>query len=246
MAHLPLILSPAGGKLSKRSADRLGIPVSVRDYIKDGYLPEALINFLALLGWNPGTEQEIFAIDDLVESFDLTRVGASGVQFNIEKLNWFNQQHLRRKSAKDIVDAAGSALSDLRESVGQEYLERVVEIVRDRLTFANEIGDYSEFFRDPVAYDSVAVAKKWIPGTGKLLVELAGRLEDVTDFEAETVESAVNKFVDDTGTGKSKLMPAIRIAISGRAAGPPLFESLELIGREAVVRRLRRGVESLG
>ncbi|MDX1440658.1 MAG: glutamate--tRNA ligase, partial [Rubricoccaceae bacterium] len=152
MAHLPLIMSPTGGKLSKRSADKLGIPVNVKQYREAGYEPEALVNFLAFLGWNPGTEQEVFTMDELIDAYTVERTGQSGVQFNIDKLNWYNAQFVHQLSPEEIADRAKPAVEKTVGPVDHDKLVVVAELMRERLTFTHDLADSAYFFKDPETY----------------------------------------------------------------------------------------------
>ncbi|MFV1981176.1 MAG: glutamate--tRNA ligase, partial [Rhodothermia bacterium] len=194
MAHLPLILSPKGGKLSKRNADDLGIPVSVRQYREGGYEPDALLNFLALLGWNPGDDRELFTLSELVDAFSIERVGSSGVQFSLDKLRWFNQQVLR---SRDPDKLAGSVQKDLLSAglnFEDDYVRQVVSLMLDRVSFAGDLmtmGRY--FFIEPEDYDPGGIAKLQ-PEAASYTGALAGAFEsDAGDFSAGRVEEIVSK-----------------------------------------------------
>ncbi|MFN3596767.1 MAG: glutamate--tRNA ligase [Rubricoccaceae bacterium] len=247
MAHLPLLLSPSGGKLSKRSADRLGIPVNVAQYREAGYEPAALVNFLAFLGWNPGTEQELFTLDELVAAFDLGRIGRAGVQFAVDKLNWYNGQFLRRLSvdalaerARPYVEAAGLPCDD-------ETLRAAAALMQERLAFARDLAtDGAFFFRDPETYDERGVARNWKPDSAPLLREYAARLEALEAFSEETAEAALRALAEECRVGAGRIIHPTRLAVSGVSGGPSLFAMLAALGRETVVRRLRAAAERLG
>ncbi|MFT7551270.1 MAG: glutamyl-tRNA synthetase, partial [Rhodothermales bacterium] len=171
MAHLPLILSPTGGKLSKRAADRQGIPVLVKDYEKAGYEPEALVNYLALLGWNPGDDREIFELDGLVEAFSLARVGSAGVQFDLDKLAWFNGQHLRKKAPESLVTGAIAQLEAAGTPASRELVEGVVHLMQDRIVFASDlVTTTGYFFEDPQTYDLAGIKKRWKADSPELVL----------------------------------------------------------------------------
>ena len=183
MAHLPLIMSPSGGKLSKRNAEKMGIPVSVRQYREEGYEPEALVNFLAFLGWNPGTEEEVFSLDGLADAFSLDRIGQSGAQFDLDKLRWYNEQHLRRLSPDDLAERARPALEVQGYSPDVHYLREVAALMQERVTFAADLATTCPYFyEDPTSYDEQDVQKRWKDDSAGLLSAYADRLEAQDDF----------------------------------------------------------------
>lgn len=244
LAHLPLILSPNGGKLSKRNADELGIPVSVEQYRDAGYEPEALLNFLALLGWNPGDDREIFSLEELTAAFSLERIGSSGVQFNLEKLRWFNQQYLRLRSVRDLAQPLLSHVRAEHPDIDEAYVEKVAGLLQDRITTVSDlIGLSGYFFDDPAGYDEKALAKLK-PQAPEHLRALGGRLaEEEGAFTAESVENAVRSCAETLGVKAGALMFPARLAVTGMTIGPSLMESMALIGRDACVRRLATAAE---
>jgi len=247
MAHLPLIMSPSGGKLSKRNADKMGIPVSVRQYRDAGYEPEALINFLAFLGWNPGTEEEVFTLEGLVEAFSIDRVGAAGVQFNLDKLRWYNQQHLRLLPDDELLQRVRPHLLAAGMAVEDAYLRRVVGVLRERLTLVEELpAEYAYFFEDPADYDEDGVKKRWKDDAAALLTAYADRLARVAVFSEETAEAELRALAEAHGAGAGRIIHPTRLAVSGTTTGPSLFAMLDVLGRETCVRRLRRAVDVLG
>lgn len=246
MAHLPLILSPSGGKLSKRNAEAMGIPVSVRQYREAGYEPEALLNFLAFLGWNPGTEQEVFTLDELVEAFSLERVGSSGVQLNLDKLRWYNQQHLRRLPPEVLAARARQAVEAAHGPVDPAYLRAVAALMQERLEFAADLAALDYLFEDPGAYDEAGVQKRWKPQSARLAAAYADALEALPDFGAEQAEAALRALAEAEGVGAGQLIHPARLALTGVTVGPGLFELMALLGRAACVRRLRAAAERLG
>ena len=247
MAHLPLILSPTGGKLSKRNAEKMGIPVSVRQYREAGYEPEALLNFLAFLGWNPGTEEEVFSLDGLVEAFSIDRVGSAGVQFNLDKLRWFNQQHLRRLSLDDLLARVRPHLQAHGLDADGDYLRQVGALLHDRLTLAEDLPWlYAFFFDDPTEYDEKGVKKRWKDDSAALLTAYADRLEQADPFSEETTEAILRALAEEHEAGAGRIIHPTRLAVSGTTVGPSLFGMLAVLGRETCVRRLRRAVEVLG
>lgn len=247
MAHLPLILSPEGGKLSKRDADALGIPVFVKEYREAGYEPEALLNFLAFLGWNPGTEQEIFTLEGLVEAFSLERVGSSGVQFDLDKLRWFNQQHLREKAPADLVARARPYLEAEGLDAEEAYLEDVVRLVQDRIHSVEEVATTNRFFfEDPETYEEQGVEKRWKDDSADLLRTYADRLEALDGFDTDAVETELRDLADERDVGAGRIIHPTRLAVSGLSYGPGLFGMMAVLGRDACVRRMRRAAEVLG
>ncbi|MEM1093513.1 MAG: glutamate--tRNA ligase [Bacteroidota bacterium] len=247
MAHLPLILSPTGGKLSKRNADKMGIPVSVRQYREAGYLPEALLNFLAFLGWNDGTERELFRLDELVQAFSLSRVGTTGAQFSMDKLQWYNQQYLMAYTsaelaalARPLVDAAGYTITD-------DALEQVAAMTRERVVFVSDIvGNYAYFFEPPTAYNAKGVKKRWKADTGSLLAAFGQQLLEAPLETAKAAHDAVHGFVAEREIGLGKIMAPLRLALSGEMGGPDLFEMLAFFGAEETVRRINLAAERIG
>lgn len=247
-AHLPLILSPEGGKLSKRDAEALGIPVSVSDYAEAGYEPEGLLNFLALLGWNPGTEQEVFSLEGLAEAFSLDRVGSSGVQFDMDKLRWFNEQHLRALdldtfTARVAKHAGAQGVADVDTS----YLRQVCALLQERVSFAHEVfteGRY--FFEAPSSYDEKGVKKRWKDDAPELLGAYADALVDLDTFSEATAEEALRDLADAHDCGAGRIIHPTRLALSGVTFGPSLFAMMEVLGRATCVERMRTAVEVLG
>ena len=246
LAHLPLILSPTGGKLSKRSADKLGIPVNVAQYREAGFEPEALVNFLALLGWNPGTEQELFSLDDMAEAFSVERIGNSGVQFSMDKLEWFNGQHLRALSPEAIADRARPYVEARVGAVDRQRLVAAAALMRERLTLAKDLADAAYLFEDPTEYDASGVKKRWKEDSADLCRLYADRVEALDAFTEETTEAAMRDLAEAEGAGFGRVIHPVRLATTGTSAGAGMFETLVLIGQEATVRRLRRAADVLG
>lgn len=246
MAHLPLILSPNGGKLSKRNAEAMGIPVSVRQYREAGYEPEALLNFLAFLGWNPGTEEEVFSLGELAEAFTVDRVGQSGVQFNLDKLRWYNEQHLRRLPADELAERARPHLEAHGYRPGDAYLHQVAALMQDRITFAHDLATAcAYFYEDPDVYDEKGVRKRWMADAGALLTAYADRLEALDEFTESTAEQALRDLADEREVGAGRMIHPVRLALSGVTSGPGLFGMMAVLGRDVCVRRIRRAVERL-
>lgn len=246
MAHLPLILSPTGGKLSKRNADKMGIPVSVHQYRDAGYEPEALINFLAMLGWNPGTEQEIFSLDGLVEVFSIDRIGSAGIQFNLDKLKWYNQQYIKSFDPDTLFARASRVLEKAGIDVDAAYLKSVLSLMQERLVFMHDILDEGRFFfEDPASYDEKAVKKRWKDDAPALLTGFIEALEALPALEASAIESALKSFVESREIGLGRLMAPLRISLSGVGHGPDLFKTIEILGLETCKRRIQKAIKML-
>ncbi|PKP30313.1 MAG: glutamate--tRNA ligase [Bacteroidetes bacterium HGW-Bacteroidetes-16] len=259
-AHLPLLLKPEGnGKLSKRDGDRLGFPVFPlawndpksgeisRGYREDGYFPEAFINMLALLGWNPGTEQEVFSMDELAKVFSIERVGKSGSKFDPAKAAWFNHQYLIQKSN---VELAGLFMPILQEKgflAETEFVENVVGLVKERVNFVSEFWDQSNFFFvTPETFDPLAVKKRWKADSYQQMTELKTLLSKVDDFSASHLEDITKAWLEEKQYGMGAVMNAFRIIVVGELKGPHLFDIIALIGQEETLNRLERGLHELG
>lgn len=244
-AHLPLILSPTGGKLSKRNAEKMGIPVSVRQYREAGYEPAALVNFLAFLGWNPGTEQELFTLDELVAAFSLDRVGSSGVQFSMDKLNWYNEQYLRRLTPEALAERAHDAVRAAGYDVDRAYLAQVAALMQERITFAHELATASPYFyEDPTEYDAKAL-KRWKADTNDHLAAFAEALDTLPTFDEASIEAALKAVLEAREIGMGKLMLPARLAVSGVGHGPSLYAIMALLGRATCRRRIQRALDTL-
>lgn len=248
MAHLPLIMSPAGGKLSKRNAEELGIPVNVRDYIKGNYEPDALVNFLAFLGWSPGDDREILTMDELINEFDLHRVSKAGAVFNIQKLVWYNEHYMRARSNESLVENLKSDLDAAGiQSPGDAYLTRVVELMKDRVSNVSELlplGRY--YFEAPATYDEKSVAKAWKGDAIELVVEYKNAIGQTDDFSAANLKGILSSIVESRGLGFGKLMLPVRLAVTGMGFGPDLFETLELLGKKETLSRIEAALQNLG
>jgi glutamyl-tRNA synthetase len=241
-AHLPLLLNPDRTKLSKRQGD-----VAVEDYQRKGYLPEALVNFIALLGWNPGDEREIFSLEELGREFTLDRVGKSGAVFNLEKLNSVNKQYMRAKADADLVPLVRPFLqAGGVGDVADAYLEKVIRLTKERVTtlcdFA-EVGDF--FFADPQRYDEEARKKNWKAESPRYLAEAIEGIKTLAGFSGSEIEALVRATAERLGVGPGKLIHPLRLAITGKATGPGLFELMEVLGKDACARRIERALTSL-
>ena len=258
-AHLPLLLKPDGnGKLSKRDGDRLGFPVFPLNwqdpksgdvssgYREAGYFPEAVVNFLALLGWNPGTEQEIFTMEELIEAFSLERVSKSGAKFDYEKGKWFNHQYLQVKSLEEITDLFQHILVEKDIVEDWEKVKKVVSLVRERANFVNELWEQSSFFFvAPDKYCENAIKKRWKTDSPNQMLALMDLLEKADDFSAANTEYLVKNLIEEKGWGMGAVMNAFRLCIVGESKGPHMFDITELIGKEETLARLRKAVEQL-
>ncbi len=263
-AHLPLILKPVGkGKLSKRDGDKLGFPVFPLAYTnektgeisagyrEDGYFPEAVVNMLALLGWNPGTEQEIFSLDELVTAFDLKRVSKSGAKFNPEKTKWFNQQYLQKKSDKELTELFLPILTPKLggftfKKIDNEYIEKVISLIKERAVFVKDFWDLGYyFFQPPTEYDAKAVKKSWKEDTPELMQELIEILKNINDFSGENIEKTVKEWITSKEIGFGKVMQPFRLALVGAMKGPHLFDIAAMIGKDETIGRLQRAINTL-
>ena len=258
-AHLPLLLKPEGkGKLSKRDGDRLGFPVFPLEwhdpktgevssgYRESGYFPEAVVNFLALLGWNPGTEQELFSLEELVEAFDISKCSKSGAKFDYQKGIWFNHEYILRKSNEEIADLFAPIVANNGVDESMERIRTVVSLMKDRVSFVRELWDLcSFFFLPPTEYDEKTVRKRWKEYSAQQMTELAEVLEGIDDFSVEGQEPVVIKWVEDKGYKLGDVMNAFRLALVGIGKGPGMFDISAFLGKEETLRRLRRAVEVL-
>lgn len=256
-AHLPLIMKPVGkGKLSKRDGEKGGFPVfplswnESQGYREAGFFPEAVVNFLALLGWNPGTEQEIFTLDELVESFTLERVNKSGARFDPEKNNWYNQQWLQRKSDSELADIfleeIKKRLSDNVTLPSNQYVAKVVSLIKERASFVSDFWDLgSYFFEAPSTYDEKGVKKQWKEDTAEIMEAVANILEGIDNYISENIEAIIKTWIAEKELSFGKVMPPLRLVIVGDMKGPHLFDILELIGKEESINRIKRAISTL-
>ena len=259
-AHLPLLLKPDGkGKLSKRDGDRLGFPVFPlewhdpktgevsRGYREEGYFPEAVINFLALLGWNPGTEQELFTLDELVKLFDITKCSKAGARFDYKKCIWFNHEYILRKSNEEIAGLFAPVVAGNGVDEPLERVTQVVAMMKDRVDFVKELWPLcSFFFIHPTEYDEKTVRKRWKADSPQVMAELADVLEGLDDFSLDNQERVVMAWVEDKGYKLGDVMNAFRLALVGIGKGPGMFDISAFLGKEETLRRLRRAIAVLG
>lgn len=258
-AHLPLILKPIGkGKLSKRDGDKLGFPVFPlaykneetgeisRGYREDGYFADAFINMLALLGWNPGTEQEIFTLEELCEAFTIERVSKSGAKFSPDKTNWFNQQYMLLKSDEELAALYMPILEEKGIKKDMKFVTKVVSAIKERATFVKDFWELSNFFFEtPAAYDEKAVKKQWKEDTAELMKELIGIIETVKDFNSLNFETKVKEWITAKEIGFGKVMQPFRISLVGELKGPHLFDIAEMIGKEETIHRINKAIHTL-
>ncbi|MBZ0242029.1 MAG: glutamate--tRNA ligase, partial [Bacteroidales bacterium] len=259
-AHLPLLLKPDGnGKLSKRDGDRLGFPVfplqwtdpksgeTSSGYRENGYYPDAFINMLALLGWNPGSEQEIFSMDELIEAFSLERVGKSGSKFDPEKAKWFNHQYLIKKSDQEIADEWIAWLkSEKKLEIAADKALKIVSLIKERVQFVHELWDEAIFFIEASqSYDEKVVKKRWKADSPSQMESLAQQLEAITDFTASTLDEKLKSWITENELSMGAVMNALRLLLVGAAKGPHLGDIMEVIGKTESLARIRKGIKIL-
>lgn len=258
-AHLPLLLKPDGkGKLSKRDGDRLGFPVFPLEwkdpktgeissgYRESGYLPEAVVNFLALLGWNPGNDQEMLSMDELIRLFSLERVSKSGAKFDYEKGKWFNHQYIQQKPDSELAGLFAPILKEHGIEADKGYIEQVVGLVKERVSFVKELWDQASFFFvAPAAYDEKTVKKRWKEETPAQLGELIDVLKGIGDFSAHHQEEVVKGWIETKGYHLGNIMNAFRLAIVGESKGPHMFDITAAIGKEETIRRLEAAIKNI-
>lgn len=259
-AHLPLLLKPEGkGKLSKRDGDRLGFPVFPLEwhdpktgdvssgYRESGYFPEAVVNFLALLGWNPGTEQELFTLDELVEAFDIHKCSKAGARFDYQKGIWFNHEYMLKKSNEEVANLFAPIVANNGVDETMERITQVVAMMKDRVNFVKELWPLcSFFFIAPTEYDEKTVKKRWKADSAKVMGELADVLEAIDDFSVEGQEPVVMKWVEEKGYKLGDVMNAFRLTLVGIGKGPGMFDISAFLGKEETLKRLRKAIEVLG
>jgi glutamyl-tRNA synthetase len=266
-AHLPLIMKPVGnGKLSKRDGDKMGFPVFPLDwktaegvssgYREKGFFPEAVVNFLALLGWNDGTEQELFSLNELIEKFDLSRVHKAGAKFDPEKNKWFNHQYLMKQNDADLAKTFALIVaekgidsfrldSSARTGEAMTNLIKIVSLIKERANFVSEFWDLSDFFFvAPTDYDEKA-SKNWNIATPALMQELISVLEEISDFTVMNIETIVKDWMVKNEIGMGKVMQPFRLSLVGALKGPHLFDIVELIGKEETIKRIEKAIATL-
>ena len=259
-AHLPLLLKPEGkGKLSKRDGDRLGFPVFPLEwhdpktgdvssgYRESGYFPEAVVNYLALLGWNPGTEQELFTLDELVQAFDIHKCSKAGARFDYQKGIWFNHEYMLKKSNEEVANLFAPIVANNGVDESMERITKVVAMMKDRVNFVKELWPLcSFFFIAPTEYDEKTVKKRWKADSAKVMGELAEVLEGIDDFSVEGQEPVVMKWIEEKGYKLGDVMNAFRLTLVGIGKGPGMFDISAFLGKEETLKRMRKAIEVLG
>ncbi len=258
-AHLPLILKPVGkGKLSKRDGDKMGFPVFPlewkdpetgeisRGYREDGYFPEAFINLLALLGWNPGTEQEFFSLEELADIFSLERVVKSGSRFDPEKAKWFNKHYFQQKSVTELAKLFKPVLEEKGVAASDEKTERVVGEVKERCEFVADLWDQGHFFFvAPTSYDEKAIKKRWKEDTPEKLTAIAGLFDSFEDWKAESIKEKFSGFMNEKEWGFGAVMNPLRLCLVGGNVGPDLFVICEILGKEETISRIHSAIKAI-
>ena len=258
-AHLPLLLKPDGnGKLSKRDGDRLGFPVFPTQwtdpktgevssgYRESGYYPEAVVNILAFLGWNPGTEQELFSMDELIEAFTIERISKSGAKFDLEKAKWFNQQYLRKESNEELALHFQIILESKGIITEHEKAVQIIELVKERVNFVNELWEQSKFFFEaPLTYDEQVIKKRWKEDTSVHLKSIIEIINNTITHQREPLHDNVVSYITDNSLNMGQIMNCLRLVIVGAGMGPDLFTIIELIGKDEAIKRITKGIESI-
>ncbi len=256
-AHLPLLLKPTGkGKLSKRDGDKLGFPVfplywpygdKASGYREEGYLPEAFVNMLALLGWNPGTDKELFSMDELIKEFSIERVGKSGARFDPEKARWFNHQYMQIIPVEEIAADYKKIAERQGYNIDIKRAAELVEMVRGRVDFISELWYQTDFFfKAPEMYEEAAVKKRWKDDSPEQMKELKEVLDGVDTFTSSETEEVVKKWIQENDYGMGVVMNAFRLLIVGELRGPHLFDIIAFIGKEETITRIDKGLKLLG
>lgn len=259
-AHLPLILKPQGkGKLSKRDGDKMGFPVFPLEwkdpksgevssgYREEGYFPAAVTNMLAFLGWNPGTEQEFFKLNELVEAFELSRVQKAGAKFDPEKTKWFQQHYLQQADLEVLTDKFVKVLEDKKVTAERDFARAVVSLMKERAVFVQDIWEQGYFFFiSPTSYDPKNAKKAWKEDTAKLMLELVEMYKNQEDFKAEALQERTKAWIGEKEVGFGKVMQPLRLALVGSLQGPDLFVIAEYIGKQESIARIQKAIEVLG
>lgn len=258
-AHLPLILKPVGkGKLSKRDGDKLGFPVFPlnynneetnevsKGYKEDGYFSEAFINMLAFLGWNPGTEQEIFSLEELANEFSIERVSKSGAKFSPDKTNWFNQQYMQSLPVEKIVEDFKVLKKEAVNNFNDTYITTVIDAVKERAVFTKDLWDLSDYyFENPAAYDEKASKKQWKENTPDIMKGVLEVIKNVDDYKSSILEEKIKEYITNSELGFGKVMQPLRLSIVGAMKGPHLFDIMEMIGKENTIIRIENAINKL-
>jgi glutamyl-tRNA synthetase len=258
-AHLPLILKPVGkGKLSKRDGDKLGFPVFPlafaneetneisKGYKEDGYFADAFINMLAFLGWSPGTEQEIFSLDELVQSFDLKRVSKSGAKFNPDKARWFNQQYMQQKNNAELTDLYLPILFKKGIVTNKNFVQKVISSIKERAILVADFWELSSFFFEaPKVFDEKASNKNWKEDTPEIMLELIAVISTIENFSSVNTETKIKEWITTKEIGFGKVMQPLRLSLVGALKGPHLFDIIEMIGKEETIKRIENAIKNL-
>ena len=252
-AHLPLILKPTGkGKLSKRDGDKLGFPVfpleyldektneTSRGYREDGYFSEAMINMLAFLGWNPGTEQEIFSLEQLINAFSLEKVNKAGARFDLDKTKWFQHQYMQSMKDGELSELFKPVIANkVKQPVSGNYITKVISLIKERATFVSDFWDLSSFFFiTPTEFDAKASKKAWKEGASILMAELIAVLTEIENFSTENTETIIKEWITSKEIGFGKVMQPLRLSLVGAMKGPHIFDIMSMIGKEETINRI--------
>ena len=258
-AHLPLLLKPDGnGKLSKRDAEKHGFPIfplewtdpvsqeQVAGFREEGYLPDAFINFLAFLGWNPGTDQELFSMEELIETFSIERIGKSGTKFDIDKAKWYNQQYLRMRSDEELGRILYEQLQENGVDASLEKAKRVAIEIKERATFPSDLWkEGAVFFIRPITYDQKVAEKKWNQEAVSIISQYKEALQQADSLDAEKAKNILNEVLEKNNVKIGRVMQAMRLALTGVGSGPDLMNMIEIIGKEETVARLEQALQKL-
>ena len=257
-AHLPLILKPDGnGKLSKRDGDRLGFPVFPLEWVdpttnekssgyrEKGYFPEAFLNMLAFLGWNPGDERELFSLEELVEAFSIERVGKAGAKFDADKTKWFNQQYLRMKSDEELADLLMPKLIEAGITAEKSFVTQVCGLMKERAGFVEDMMTDKFYFEAPTEYDEKTIQKKWKEDTPSIIAGLREILVGIADFTEENIEVNFKKYLEDNEYGFGKIMPGFRLLVTGLGMGPSMSAICVILGKDEVLSRIDNGLSKV-
>ena len=258
-AHLPLLLKPEGqGKLSKRDGDRLGFPVFPLEwhdpktgevssgFRESGYFPEAVVNFLALLGWNPGTEQEIFSMDELIKAFDISRCSKAGAKFDYKKCIWFNHEYILKKTPAEVAKVFAPIVANNGVDTTMERVEQVCKLMKDRVNFIHEMWDLcSFFFFEPSSYDEKTVRKRWKENSPEVMAELSDVLSGIDDFSVEGQEKVVMAWIESKGYKLGDVMNAFRLCLVGEGKGPGMFDISAFLGKDETIHRIKKAISAI-
>jgi len=245
--------------LSKRDGDKLGFPVFPLEYLdekknevsrgyrEDGYFPEAMINMLAFLGWNPGTEQELFSLEELIKAFSLERVNKAGARFDLDKTKWFQHQYIQQKSDKELAELFKPEIANnVKQTVDDDYIVKVISLIKERATFVADFWDLSSFFFiAPTEFEAKASKKAWKEGAAILMAELIAVLTKIDNFSTENVETIVKEWINSKEIGFGKVMQPLRLSLVGAMKGPHIFDIMTMIGKEETIDRITFAIAEL-